>query len=547
MTPQKCLRASVGRAPVPTDHRVADCLAIAGAAVVPLLTLRPLQNVPFIDDWVYAWSVEELLRSGRLLFLESSTSINVTQVLWGALFCLPGGFSFTALRASTYTLAVATLCGLYLLLREVQVSRREAVLGVVTIAFFPIFFLLSVTFMTDVPFVAFLVWTTVAMVRALQRRSTLLLVAAVLLASFAIGVRLIGFAIPVAMLGTVFVGRDPWGRRQGRPLLLLFPLLVLLLLVMWHRSHIVDSADLTWVRNSPANRIQDLRWALRLLPRMLLDTFAFLAGAVGLALVPLSAGLVDRHHLRRNVMILGGVLVILGACGYYGVEGVRLPLTHGQTWSLVELGATQALVPHEGPAATPAALTWAAFAVATVSLVVSLAEVRWNRALKQPFFLWMVGALYLCTALLWLTYDRYVLTFLPFAVALVLGPRVRVHVLRTVPLVILFATVSFAGTLDHLHYNAALWNAVDVLRTAGVPERDIDGGYVVNGWLQYAHPDRAYRDETGTIRIPSVNSKEQKVRYQVSNQPRDGWTVVTTQPYRRWFAPSGQVYILRRN
>jgi hypothetical protein len=76
---------------------------------VPLVALRPLQNAPFIDDWTYAWSVE---RVGELRFLDWSVSQNVAQVLWGALFCAPFGFSFTALRLSTWVASLGALLGL---------------------------------------------------------------------------------------------------------------------------------------------------------------------------------------------------------------------------------------------------------------------------------------------------------------------------------------------------------------------------------------------------------------------------------------------------
>jgi hypothetical protein len=72
------------------------------------LLLLPFQDAPFIDDWVYGWSVERLLNGGDLRVLDHSTSLNVIQIGWGALFCIPFGFSFSALRVSTW---VAGLLG----------------------------------------------------------------------------------------------------------------------------------------------------------------------------------------------------------------------------------------------------------------------------------------------------------------------------------------------------------------------------------------------------------------------------------------------------
>ena len=137
------------------DRSVAlDCLGIALGAIAVTLVVRPFRDTPFVDDWTYAWSVEHLLKTGDLRILDISASINVSQIVWGAIFCLPFGFSFTALRVSTWVLSTGCLVGLYLLLRELGVSRRDALIGTAALATYPVYFVLSFTFMTDVPALA---------------------------------------------------------------------------------------------------------------------------------------------------------------------------------------------------------------------------------------------------------------------------------------------------------------------------------------------------------------------------------------------------------
>jgi len=58
------------------------------------LVIRPPADVPVVDDWTYAWSVQHLLDTGRLTILPISAVYPVTQILWGPLSCLPAGFSF---------------------------------------------------------------------------------------------------------------------------------------------------------------------------------------------------------------------------------------------------------------------------------------------------------------------------------------------------------------------------------------------------------------------------------------------------------------------
>ena len=57
-------------------------------------------------------------------------------------------------------------------------------------------------------------------------------------------------------------------------------------------------------------------------------------------------------------------------------------------------------------------------------------------------------------------------------------------------------------------YSHALWEAVAWARQAGIEDRQLDGGYVINGWLQYAHPEHATRGPNGDAQVPGVNGGE---------------------------------------
>jgi hypothetical protein len=160
--PEPCFPALLDR------QRAKDCLRVILIWIAPAALLRPFQDVPFVDDWVYAWPVQRILEHGDLRLLDYSGSLNFVQVLWGAIFCLPFGFSFSALRLSTWMCAALCLCGTYLLLLELRVSRRDSLIATAVLGAYPIFFMLSYTFMTDVPFLTAMVWSLLAFVRALR-------------------------------------------------------------------------------------------------------------------------------------------------------------------------------------------------------------------------------------------------------------------------------------------------------------------------------------------------------------------------------------------
>jgi Dolichyl-phosphate-mannose-protein mannosyltransferase len=523
-----------------------DCLWIALGEALVALILRPFQNTPFIDDWTYGWSVEWLLQHGELKILEWSSNLNVVQVLWGALFCLPVGFSFTALRVSTWVLAVGCLWGLYWLLRELDISRHSALLGTATLAVNPVFFMLGFTFMTDVPFLAFMVGASFAMVRAVRTRRTRWLVAATILACLASGVRLVGAVMPVAMVVVLLLHTGKWGRRPGPLVLALIPFIFLGILLWWGTDNLHRTADLSQLKESPAKRVQNLQYALPLLPRMLVWDVEFVSNALGLSLIPLSIAYVQ-------VRLTGRAMASFCVLGLFSL-GARLttnptyipPLDAGATWSLTELGGAESLVAGFQPPVVPSWCTGVITFMRLGSAAIVLAT--FQRRLQSPgeaFLGWLALGHFLLMAILWLFYDRYALVLLPSAIGLLLAGKSPLRPTVALVFIIIFGAVSLVGVHDHIQYNTALWQAVDTLRQRGVPDADIDGGYIVNGWLHYAHPENAPRDEQGNILVPWLTTKN-SLRYQIANIPLLDWQLVQTIPYHRWLGRSGTICILER-
>ena len=110
-------------APV-ADRLVSALVACAYLALVA--AIDPAGEFPLNDDWSYAWSVKALLEDGRLAFTGWVSMPRVAQVLWGWLFTLPAGFSFTALRLSAVVLAVVAGLAVYAAVRLTTARRRPS-------------------------------------------------------------------------------------------------------------------------------------------------------------------------------------------------------------------------------------------------------------------------------------------------------------------------------------------------------------------------------------------------------------------------------------
>jgi hypothetical protein len=160
------------------------------------------------------------------------------------------------------------------------------------------------------------------------------------------------------------------------------------------------------------------------------------------------------------------------------------------------------------------------------------------------FLRWLLCGLFGLMAILWLFYDRYALPLLPVSIVLVLASCPIKHPQIALVLLAIFGVVALTGARDHLRYNDALWNAVRRARELGVPDADVDGGYVVNGWLQYAHPDNAPRDAEGRVAVAWLNASASNAHYRIANRPFDGWRMLAAIPYDRWWGRAGRVYVL---
>jgi hypothetical protein len=516
-------------------------LLIVLAGLLAIILLRPFQNAPFIDDWVYAWPVEHFSSTGELKILEYSGAINLPQVFWGLLFTLPGGFSFTALRISTFVLALVSLWLLHRLIRVVGGGNEAAGLGAATLGIYPIFFILSFTFMTDVPFVACMIAAAHELAFALRLRSTWRLLTCAVAISLSVSLRMNGLALAAAMGVVLLLHTGGWGRR-GRFLLALVPLIVAGALMLWRKGHLLSPADVSWVPNSPTWREENLQYAIPLLPKMLPAVLSLLAGDVGIALLPLAVGVFHRQMWRRY-LVLTIIIAALCIISHFLKIEFPPPLRIGETWAVDELGATRILVPGYVSLKVPPWLYWVFATVGWCSTAVVLASCWRRLAATEWFLIWSIAFTILIMAMLWLTYDRYALPIVAPLIVLALAGREWVNLRRALGVLVLYGMICFIGTRDHLAYNRALWASVKQLQELGAKDSEIVGGYPVNGWLHYAHPASAPRDESGAVMIPWVNSDNQ-LRYEISNSPPKKGTVLATRPYTQWMGRSGSLYLI---
>jgi hypothetical protein len=165
----------------------ADRAAVAAILLFHLLAVllsNGLYDTPIYDDWAYGKAVKTLLDEGRLHFTWTATSL-IFQVMVGALFCLPFGFSFSALHLSTLAFSICGILALYGWLRSVGRGPLASLLVALVTASSLFYFHFIFTFMNDVPALAlcFVALWVAARAETTNRPTTWLWAAAAMLAA----------------------------------------------------------------------------------------------------------------------------------------------------------------------------------------------------------------------------------------------------------------------------------------------------------------------------------------------------------------------------
>jgi hypothetical protein len=537
-------------------------LLIAAVWIVVALLIDPRGEFPLNDDWAYAAAVKTLLGGGGIR-LPGWTTVNlIAQIFWGALFCLPFGFSFTALRISTLVLGLTGVLGLYGLLREGDADHGTALFGALLLAFNPLYLVLSYTFMSDVPFVAVSLLSFYFLVRGMRKNSWVEMVAGLLLACVALLIRQTGLAI---FMGFSVAYLAKYGLRLQKAFVAAVALASgFAVQILWH--HFLTSRHIL-----PA--LYGVQSSLVLSPRSYVSWHAakpFAGGLValsvylGLFLFPLILWIVPGNLKAlcrpRLVSLMAVVYAVMGA---WVLRQTRMPLLRN---ILYDLGLGPALLQGGSPSIPTAGrgfwavVTFAGFLGSVVLVGATLLAIgKTRKFLPMPagkrellVILLASGLIYLVPhsilAITYRAFDRYVLFLVPLGIVILfllasdagLAKAGSLIVSLAVASLILYGAFSIAGTHDYLSWNRARWQALNNLETEQrVGPDDIDGGFEFNAWYLY---DPNYRASPGKSWYFVARDD-----FMIAFAPVPGFTEMKRYPFQRWLPPGkGNILVLRR-
>lgn len=516
------------------DSRAVALLVVAFAIAV--LLVDPRGNFPLNDDWGVGFTTFTLARTGTIEFTPFASATAYLQFVWGALWTLLFGESFTVLRCATLTLSLVSALLAYALLRSAEVWPALALFGAAALLFHPLFFWASFTSMTHVPFVCASLVAALAFVRAWEREGVWLAIAflAVVLSFFTRQFAVLNALAPLLVALA--------HRRRKVALTYAAALLVFGLLVM-SGALVASEKELVLHRPSAAglalraSHYLFFNWqnaALFFAPALLLVLFA-------------------RKPVRasRVVMALAAIVFVYAAFRMTVQVGMPIPyMNSGNVFTDFGLGPPTLRdvftlrMPH--PFALPFAIKAALMIATTAAAVWAAGLVAGAAKIEHALLRYCVAYLACGTAIaaaMRIHFDRYSIdTAWPLAILLVLlaarSTLTRAAKIAAASALALFIVFATAATAEYLAWNRARWEAYAFLRAHGVTLEQMDAGYEINALLALRHG----RKDLGKRGVGVIDDA-----FILGFNRVPGYVVLRSFDYPRWFGLSrGWVHAQRR-
>ena len=477
-------------------------LLLTSVWLLGIFLINPIGEFPLNDDWVYAYPVYFLRAGLPFHFIDIQSMTLLSQIIWGWLFTLPFGFSFTALRIASLVAGWIGILTTYKLVKDTYLQPVLAFWTALALAVNPLYFSLAFTFMTDVSFTA---WSMLAFwfyFQFLKQERLRWLGFAALFSGIAVLNRQSGLFMPLAFCvcyGCNVLTKLPMSfliffRKIGFALFpLAFTIGSLMIFNYW-----IDTAA---IRPSFLRDISHVRWEMLLTHTHIRGGLPILY--LGFFLLPFSIIHLRAHWwnltLQKRLLVLG--LTVIFAWVFFKDNLTGFPVGNIiYNAGIGPLTTFDALLLNTNNYNNVISNYW--IWVIRIMMLLGgtllffnffsnlLSIVKWNELsyIKQVQLFAMLGvAAYLPLLIVSETYfDRYFIAIFPLIILGMLPARPpKLKLWKTLVLLIFIAiqfVFSLVGTRDYFQWNRLRWQAAKELETAGIERQKIDGGYEYNGW-----------------------------------------------------------------
>ena len=170
--------------------------------LICIILVNPIGDFPLNDDWSYGRNAKALALENKIFFDDWGAMTLIAHTMWGAFFCKIFGFSFTVLRFSTLVLGWLGLLVTFRFFQEGGMKKNHAFWATILFAFNPFYFANSFSYMTEVPFMFFLMSGAYFSLKAINDKGQKNIFLATLFSIIATLIRQPGVLVPIAFLIT---------------------------------------------------------------------------------------------------------------------------------------------------------------------------------------------------------------------------------------------------------------------------------------------------------------------------------------------------------
>jgi len=526
------------------------CLLIA-LWVLMICIVNPIGNFPLNDDWQYARPAMFLVNKGYYFSPDSYSPIIVMQVLWGSLFCLPFGFSFTALRISVLVLGLIGILTFYFLVYSISRNKHISFIGSLLLVTNPIYFSLSNTFMTDVPFLTFAIISIYLFFKSLETSNPAFLIAATITVVLTTLIRQFGMVIPIAYFITAIFKQKP---KLYKWIIYLLPLII---------TFTAYKITLVWLKHigsefHPYYGDGDLMNKPGQYFFHMYDRIGIILYYTGVFLLPFTiyqCGAFFKNSSTKKILVSAGLIIIslpslIHVWNRVPIENIINPGAIGPTtlreyhfWCLPRIDNIR----HFSSIFSLLGFIGAILLLLQLGSVISAFYMKYKLkdtkidALRNIF---IIGCIIIYALLMFFPeflFDRYLLIYTPLFFLLIFKEPVIAKMklplfLISSIFIVLFAAFSSIGTHDYLAWNRSRWDAWNyAVNTLKINPNHMDGGYECAGWV------------LGQGYDPLHNKPKYDNEYLLTFGPEEGYDLVKQFPFQNYFPyETKTIWILHR-
>lgn len=497
--------------------------------IIAFILVDPRGNFSVNDDWFYAKAVNDFnftnYRTDPLI-----TPSLIGQIWYAKIITKIFGFSLEILRFSTIGLAIISVVALYLLFIELGFRNKPAIFYSALLFLNPLFFYLANSFMTDVPALAFAIFSLLFFAKFQNKEKPGYFLIANLFLIYAIIIR--QSFLPLLPLSIIFVFDK---KRTDKKSLLYYFLSLALFTALYY---FLKSRD-WWPpqdRSSHAFENPGAQWLH--IKKQIFSIWQYQA----FFLLPIAAGFLFKKTVKRKLLKYGLIAAAMSYSLWQILAKNMLFPSFRNTISVYGLGPRS---PNDVLTGGPLelinlnqrlflTLLIAVSAAILAALAVDYAFEYFAKNIKEKrmaLFLLLSILSQVAIIFLFTSFDRYYLPIFLFLLIIAgfhAGPKIS---LAGISCLVLSGLIVLYLTKVSLAEYRLKWELADNLKKSGIAISKIDAGYEWLGWNSYGLRGQAYQADGAPWYIGSLYPDNERI-YVISYEPAlENYELISVHPY----------------